>query len=478
MSTLLTNTPSFLYEKIVDDISTNISRGVLKPGEKLPSIRKLSNKLHVSMSTIIQAYIELEDLRLIEVKPQSGYYVRFSPNRTLPEIEIRNVESAIKNYGCDGLVTNLCELSSIPNIISLGAAAPSNENLPIKKLGNIIKSLCRSDNYGIEYEFSPGNPKLRREIAKKSFEWGYNSTIDDIVISSGGNDALNLSLRAVAKPGDNIAIECPTYYGLIQIIEELGMNAIRISTHPKHGMDVEALKKAVKNQKISACVLYPCISNPLGSVMPEDNKKEFYLFLSSKNIPIIEGDIYGELYFGKTRPTPIKAIDNKGIVLYHSSFSKTVAPGFRTGWVMPGRYFEKVKRLKYLSSIGSPVLPQLAIAEFLRSGGHERCLRKLRQIYSIRQKLLSSYISEYFPETTKISTPQGGLHLWVELPKEVDSIKLQRLALKENISIAPGPLFSTKDCFINCIRLSYATRWNGSIELAVKKVGEIAKSML
>lgn len=470
---------TFLYKKIAAKISGQISSGILKSGDQLPSVRKLSKDLGISISTVMQTYIYLENLGLVEAKPQSGYYVSLKSLKKLPEPEIANVESEIKSYGCDELVSNVHDLAKIPNLLSLGAGIPCADILPTKKLKKIASLICRnSDDVGITYEFPPGLDKLRVEIAKRSLKCGCDFNRDEIIITTGGIEAISLALKVIAKPGETLITEAPTYYVVLQMIKNLGMNVLEIPTHPKNGIDVDLLAKAIKNHKVAGCLIYPTINNPLGSIMPQENREKLYKIISATNTPLIEGDIYGELYFGKSHPKSIKSLDDKGLVLYCSSFSKTVAPGYRVGWICPGKYFERVKRRKFADSIASPTFPQMVIAEFLKSGNYDKSLKDLRNIYSSRISVMSGFISEYFPEGTKVTRPQGGFYLWVELPKTVNSIKLQRLALKENISIAPGPLFSANDDFLNFIRLSCACPWTPQIEHAIKRLGELSKALI
>lgn len=470
------NGKSFLYKKIADKISGQISSGILKSGDQLPSVRKLSKDLGISISTVMQTYIHLESLGLVEAKPQSGYYVSLRSGKKLPEPEIANVENEIKSYGSDELVSNVHDLAKIPNLLSLGAGIPCADILPTNKLKKIAGLVSRkSDDGGITYEFPPGLEKLRIEIAKRSLKCGCDFNKDEIIITSGCIEAIGLALKAIGKPGDTLITESPTYYVVLQMIKNLGMNVLEIPTHPKYGIDIDLFSKAVKNHKIAGALLYPTINNPLGSIMPQENREKLYKVLSQNNLPLIEGDVYGELYFGKSHPKSIKSMDDKDLVLYCSSFSKTIAPGYRVGWMCPGKYFEKVKRRKFVDSIATATFPQMVMAEFLRSGGYDKSLKDLRNIYSSRISVLSGFISEYFPEGTKITRPQGGFYLWVELPKSINSIKLQRLALKENISIAPGPLFSVNDDFLNFIRLSCSCPWTPQIELAIKKLGALCK---
>lgn len=467
-----------LYEEIAENLATKILKGVFKFGEKLPPVREISMDLGVSISSIVQSYALLERQGLIEARPQSGFYVKEVSNFVLAEPQIKKFNIAVNHYYGEELVSEVNEESILPNIIPLGAGIPYIENMPYKKLNKATISICRSyKNPGITHEFPPGNLKLRRQIAKQSIKWGKNDTSEDIIITTGATEALALSLRAVAKPGEAVIVESPGYFGILQIIETLGMQVLEIPTDPNHGLDIESLNKALTKHNVGACVLCPTIGNPLCSVMPDENKKEVYKILSSRGVPIIEDDVYSDLYFGDVKPRPIKSLDAYGQVIYISSFSKTVAPGYRVGWISPGIYYEKIKRLKFASSLGSPSITQMAMAEFLRQGEYEKNLKVIRKIYEKQILDYSGLLKEYFPVGTRVSRPQGGYYLWVELPGSISSIELQKEALKEKISITPGPLFSTKkDVFLNYIRLNCAfpTDMTGS---AIKTLGNICKSM-
>lgn len=471
---------NFLYEKIANSISNQISKGTYKSGDKLPAVRKLCEDLGVSLSTVLQSYAHLENLGLIEAKPQSGYYVRTRSIKVLPEPETLTVEAAIRNYKNDELVSSIHETFLLKDVVSFGAGVPTADMLQAKKLHRILGKVVRdSETSGLIYEFPPGNYKLRNEIAKLSLKWEGNILPEDIIITTGGIEAIILSLRAVAKPGDTIITESPTFYMLLQVIKNLGMNVLELPTNPRDGIEFSSLKKAVKEHKIAACVLYSTINSPLGSVMPEENRIKTYNLCAKENIPIIECDIWGDLYFSHPRPKPIKALDEKGIVLYLSSFTKTGAPGYRIGWICPGRYYKRMKELKYMYSISTPAITQLVIAEYLKSGAYEAGLKNLRKTYLMRLSFLSECISKYFPNGTKMTRPQGGAFIWVELPKQVDTVVLRDQALKEKVSIAPGPIFSTTDHFSNYMRLSCACYWEPSqIENAVKKLGELCKNFL
>jgi DNA-binding transcriptional MocR family regulator len=286
----------------VNRISRLIDQGTLRAGDRIPSIRKLSSKDGVSVSTVLQAYLVLESKGLIEAKPQSGFYVRL--RRDLPaEPKPSNPSAAVTRVGVNELVLQVVHAASNPEMMNLGAGIPGLELLPIERLNRILGMLARRcDAAGINYDFLPGFESLRRQIAKRSLEWGCSLTADDIVTTNGAMEALNLSIRAVAKPGNIIALESPTFYGTLQVIESLGMKAVEIPMHPRDGIILDALESAIKKYRINACVVSANFSNPLGSCMPDKNKEALVKLLSHREIPLIEDDIYGDLHFGPSVP--------------------------------------------------------------------------------------------------------------------------------------------------------------------------------
>ena len=309
-------------------------------------------------------------------------------------------------------------------------------------------------------------------------ESGCTLSPEEIVMTCGCQEALNLGLRAVARPGDTIAIESPTYYGILQIIESLGMKACEIPTFPRHGVCLDELVKRLDSCRIKACVFSLNYSNPLGSCMPDEKKRRLVKILAERQIPLIEDDLYGNLSHSPQRPKTAKAFDREGLVLLCDSFSKTLAPGSRVGWTAPGRFRTQVEHLKFISSIGTPTLSQMAIAEFLANGGYEHHLRKLRRIYAEQVQLVTEAITRYFPEGTKVTRPTGGYVLWVELPPPVNSLELFHRAMAEKISIAPGPIFSPQQKYQNFIRLSCGSRWTEAADQALLKLGQIIARMM
>jgi DNA-binding transcriptional MocR family regulator len=468
---------NLLYERVADHIVKLIDGGTLRAGERLPSIRRLSSQMDVSISTVLQAYMVLEDKDWIEAKPQSGFYVR--PARNLPpEPKTSTPSPVVTRVGVSELVAQVFQSAHDPQMVQFALSAPSPEHLPVKRLNRLMAAAtARSGARALSYDFPPGYRPLRHEIAKRMIEAGCQLSENDLVTTHGTMEALNLCLRAVAKPGDAIAIESPAFYGTLQVIESLGMRALEIPTDPRNGIVLDALASALRRQKIKACLFVLNFSNPLGSCMPDTEKKALVELLARREIPLIEDDIYGDLYFAEKRPRTAKAYDKQGLVLLCSSFSKTLAPGYRVGWTAPGRFKLQVESLKFTSSMATTTAPQMAIADFLQSGGYERYLRKIRRILMSQVQQMSNAVGRNFPAGTKVTRPQGGYVIWVELPQGVDSLELHRRALAQKISIAPGPIFSAKQKYKNFIRLSCGLPWSEKIDGAVQTLGELIRKL-
>jgi len=466
------------YQELAERLAELIRQGTYPPGRRIPSVRQMSQQQNLSISTVLQAYSLLERQELIEARPQSGYYVRsrvwHRPEE--PEKSSPSVRSTRVNPG--DLVKRVLSVARDPAFSRLGAALPDPQLLPTLQLSRAMAAVGRrSPHLANSYDISPGNATLRIQIARRAMEAGCTLSPDDIVTTCGCQEALSLSLRAITRPGDTIAIESPTYFGVLQIISELGLKVCEIPTYPREGVCLDELSERLDACRIKACLFMLNFSNPLGSCMPDRKKALLVEMLAEREIPLIEDDIYGDLAFSLDRPKAAKAFDRKGLVLLCSSFCKTLAPGYRVGWVVPGRYRERIEHLKFVTSIGTSTLPQLAIADFLADGGFDRHLRKLRRIYAEQVDRVTHAIARYFPEGTRVTRPTGGYVLWVELPGQIDSIDLFERAQAEKISIAPGPMFSPGQRFQNFIRVNCGNPWSEQIESALLRLGRIMTDM-
>jgi len=465
-----------LYQEIAARISRLVEDGTFRTGERVPSVRGLMRQMGVSLATVLSAYGVLEDQGVIEARPQSGYYVRARvPNTPLsPPMDFPSAAVVPMPLSIGSVCTMLMGDPRNKDFVPLGAAVPNPDLLPVDKLTRALRSIVgRHKHQSVLYDSLPGHKGLRVQIARRAMTAGCLLSPGDIVTTQGGTEAVNLCLRAVCRAGDTVAVESPTFYGFLQIIESLGLHALEIPTHPDHGLSLDALAYAMEHNRISACLLVSNFSNPLGCSIPEESKKGLVELLGTHQIPLIEDDIYGDLCFDEDRPSVAKVFDKKGLVLLCSSFSKTIAPGYRVGWVAAGRFQGQVERLKVLSNLATSTPTQLAIAEFLSNGGYDHHLRKLRRAYRYQTAAMRQAVIRHFPEGTRVTQPSGGFVLWVELPQRVDSLKLYEDALNSGITIAPGPIFSAKQKFRNFVRLN-AGFWSERIEGAILTLGRLA----
>lgn len=473
---------TFLYEKLANAIARQIDSGSLKPGDRLPSVRTFSHTHGVSLSTALQAYRSLEGRMLLEARPQSGYYVRpqvryrpGEPGITKPALDAREVSTG-------DLIQQVTASVLEQDVKPLGAAIPSPDLLPTEALMSILARVARKGGvYRTSYLTPSGFEDLRKEISRRSLERGWVTAPEEVVITNGCMEALTICLRSVAREGAVIAVESPTYFGILQLIESCHMKALEIPTDPRTGISIEALEKAMESNDIKACIVMPNFHNPLGCVMPDERKQRLVDLARAHRVPLIEDDLYGDLYFEPPHPASLLYFDKEDdhrVVLHCSSFSKTLAPGFRIGWCVPGPYLGLAKRIKLASTISSAAPMQMAIAAYLQRGGYDRHLRRLRQSFAHNIDRLVDAIGRHFPEGTLATRPRGGFVLWVELPKSVDAIALYRVALRHKISIAPGPIFSATKGYQNCIRLNGGYPWSEQLDEALKTLGHLAHKLM
>ncbi len=474
-----TTAKGLLYEELADTVAGMIRRGTYRPGERIPSIRGLSRQMRLSVNTVMRAYLHLENLGMIEAVPQSGYYVRCRTLEPEPMAAGKKATEDIKPCRVtlhDITFQIMCSLSD-PALVPLGRGIPNPELLPVDKLNRMLGSESRRFRLqSVSYAEAAGNKGLRTQIARRSLDAGCALSPDDILVTSGCREAVTLALHATCRPGDAIAVESPVYYSFLRSIEWLGLKVLEIPASPRDGINLDVLSYAMKHNPVRACVVISNFSNPLGSVMPDEKKRDLVRLLGDHDIPLIEDDVYGDLPFSNVRPASAKAFDRKGMVIVCSSFSKTLAPGYRIGWMAPGRFREKAERLKAIFNVATASPPQLAVAEFLANGGYDHHLRAVRKVYGRQVAQMREAIGRRFPEGTRVTRPEGGFILWVEMPERIDAIRLYRDALERGISIAPGPIFTITDKFRNCIRLN-AAFWSMRVEQALETLGALAEAI-
>lgn len=444
-----------IYHRVADRIEGLITAGTFRSGERLPSVRSISRDWRVSVTTAVGAYGLLEDRGIVEPRSRSGYYVRarrISPERLPGRIE---VESDPVDVSCAAITEKVMDASASPGIVPFGAAVPADEILPTAKLAALYASVIRSAGPAAhQYSMPPGLPSLRVELAKRLLSSGIAVSPDEIIVTSGAIDAVLLAVKSVCEPGDVVAVESPTYFGILSMVRELGLKVVEIPVYADRGVCTTALAEAFAAHPVKACILQPNFHNPVGSVMPDAEKKRAVTLAKQHGVTLIEDDLYGDLHFSEKRPLSLKAFDPADTVIHCGSYSKSLAPGVRIGWIVPGSRLHRIKSLKYAMSLANATASEMVVAEFLKNGGVERHLRNVRRIYARQTHEIREAILATFPAGIRVTQPDGGFLLWCEMPAGFDSEAFALAALKRKISVVPGTLFSASCGLRNCFRIS------------------------
>jgi DNA-binding transcriptional MocR family regulator len=466
------------YEQLAEEFMRQIRAGILRPGERLPSVRKASAAHNVSPATVLQAFRLLEDRGAIQARPRSGHYVSARPPEPDAEPRAPSAGGQPMWVEVEELYFDLIEHLKHRTFIPMSSQYPSPELLPLTKLASALSTAARRFHPQRIHDVMPaGNAELKRLIARRFLESGCNIPPEEIVITAGSVEALSLCLRAVTRAGDVVAVSSPSPYIVLMMLERLGLKVIELPTHPREGVSLAALAEALEMHAVRACCLTTSFHDPLGSLMPDEKKRELIKLLAERAVPLIENDVNAELYFGAERPKPAKAFDRAKHVLHCGSFSKCLAPGYRVGWAAAGRYVKEVERTKFSTTIATNVPAQAAIVQFLKHGGYNHHLRKLRHALKVQRDQMLQSIGRHFPAGTRVTRPTGGTSLWIEMPESVNALALYRIAVENRIAIAPGPIFSSRAQYANCMRITFALLWSPRVEEAVATLGRIATSL-
>src|SRR5574343_202744 len=465
------------YEKLAGELAGMIADGVLACGDRLPSVRRLAEERRLSVSTVVQALRQLEDRGLVEARPQSGYFVRRARAESLA-LQLRSTPVTAMPVEISQRIARILEDGSRPGVAPLAIAFPANELLPIAALHRLYAGVARRHPHLLEAGSHGRNdlPALIRQLVRRSLAWGGPLAPEEMIVTNACTEALGLCLRAVTQPGDTVAVESPAYYLMLQLLESLGLKALEIPCDARHGMSVEALDLASRQGKVAACLLVPNVSNPLGSTMPDEKKRALVALTAARGIAVIEDDIYGDLHFGDTRPWPLKAFDTTGNVMLCGSFSKSLSPALRLGFVAAGRYRQAVSLQKTICSGASNPVTQMVVAEYLDSGAYERHLRSLRRHYETQVAAMRDAVARHFPAETRISQPHGAFVLWLELPETVNTSALYERAVREGVPFVHGELFSASGLYRNCLRMNCGNPHTQEIEDAVRRLGRLIAS--
>ena len=462
-----------LYERLARDLEGLIRDGTLRAGARAPSIRSLCRERATSPASVVRAYELLEARGFLEARARSGFFV------TAPAPPVRKAPRTFRPERVDvsELVFQILEATRQGDCIPLGSAFPSPELFPLRQLGRHLAYVAkRLDPASTIEHLPPGSPALRAQIAQRYRLMGAQVLPEEIVITDGALEALNLALQVVTAPNDIIAIESPSFYGCLQAIEGAGRRVIEIPTDPQRGIDLAALERTLDRVPVKACWFMTTFHNPLGATLPATSKERLVRMLARQEIPLIEDNVYAELYFGPERPRITKVWDTGGLVLDCGSFAKSLAPGYRLGWIAAGRFASAVRNRKITTSLATSMPIQAAISRYLDTGVYDRHLGKLRRALAAQQALLIAALKSHFPKACTWSRPAGGYQLWVQLPAGANALDLQSRALEHQISVAPGPIFSARRDFATAIRLNYGHPWTAATENAVRILGELIKA--
>lgn len=467
------------YQELAEHTEKLITDGVLRAGDRLPSVR-LACRIHgVSPVTVTQAYYLLESRGLIEARPKSGYFVRARLGQRVPEPAMPQPAGGSTQLQSSDFIFQILDSVRDPSVVPLGSSFPSPFLFPLTKLGRYLAGAARRfDPLATVTDLPPGNEELRRQLALRYLAQGATVAPQEIIITSGAMEGLNLCLQAVTHPGDLIAIESPTFYAGLQASERLGLKVIEIARHPREGVSLAALEEALRLHPIKACLFMLNFANPSGSLVSNERKQALLALLRQYDIPLIEDDVYAELYFGPQAPLCSKAEDSTGLVMHVSSFSKCLAPGYRIGWVAAGRYAQRIQHQKLSLSLATTIPVQIALADYLKQGGYDNHLRHLRPSLARQADTMLLAIERYFPADIKLVRPEGGYFVWLELPPQVDALLLHQQAFARGISVAPGPIFSAKREFGHYLRLNFGHADSPHMQSAMATLGELIRQQL
>ncbi len=468
---------NFIYEKIANEISQQLIDNKITKGTKLPSLRSISTRYSCSISVAMQAYSILEAQGKIYSIEKAGFYAAAPAMAPLPTPEKEHFSLKSREAKSVSIFNRIVEASNDHSIVPLGAGVPDSSYLPLVTLKNeITRTLKESYSTLTEYSTELGAEELRWEIHKLMAVRGVKISPEEILLTNGCTEALSLAIRSCSSPGDIIALESPVFLGIIQMLKTLKRRIITIPTSPKTGIDLKKLEDAMQKEEIKAVVMTALFQNPLGFVMSEKQRNKAVTLTAQYNVTLIEDDIYHDCSFKHLQEKCLKSYDTDGHIIYCSSFSKTLASGMRAGWLLGGKKLCTAADMKIAQTLGNNVLFQKAIAHYLSSGHFENQLFKMQKTMQKQMIEMSSLLTAALPAGTAISQPEGGYYLWIELPERYDTLKLFESALKEGISIVPGPAFSPENRYKNCMRVTFASPINDSVKNGIKKLAQLLDS--
>lgn len=467
------------YVQIATRMSQLIESGAFKAGQRLPSVRDTAAQEGVAVSTAVQAFRWLEERGVVQARPKAGYFVAprkrpiALPTASKPPVHSLLVRRPSRSDLFEGE-------EGRTDAVSFGGACPRDRDFfDEERVRVAVSRATRLHRKSlIEYTNGPGELALREAVARRALHLGCQLQAQHIAITSSCIHAISLCLRAVTQPGDVVALESPTHFGFLDLLESLNLRALEIPTHPRTGLSLPALQLALDTQPVKAMLAVPTLNNPFGAVMPHAAKRALVHMLSSRGVPLIEDVVFNDLMAADERRKAAKSFDADGWVMVCGSFSKTVTPGIRLGWVDAGRWRDAVATLKRVHGGATNAVLEHALADLLTQSSYEARMRRMSTLMKERLTEARLLMAASFPRGTRISDPPSGYTLWVELPAGADSMALFHQSVLLGIRFGPGALFSATDRYNHCMRLSFAGAWGERERKALRELGRLATAQM
>lgn len=470
---------TYHYKRIEEHVLGLIDSGTLTPGDRLPSLRQMSKSMKVSVPTVSQAYTELESRGIVESRERSGFFIRndYSKLPACPTLQ-GDPQPHDVDLSRPELLHAVLQTCSDSDLDYFAHNYPDESLMAGQSLARILRSVVReSPDKAVMLTRPLGYPELRKQLALRAMDGGAAISHKDVIVTSGAMNAISTILRVLTRPGDTVLIQSPTFVVYMQTLEMLGLRGIEIPSCPCNSLSLETVAKAIRDYNVRACLLIPTYHLD-GSTLSDETKKGLVELLAKEDVALIEDDVHGDLHFGEERPSLCKKFDTTGHVVSVSSFSKSIAPGFSIGWIIPGRYKKAVARIQGVNIVRPATPMQMAAAEFLRRGEHQRHMKKIRSALASAMSKLHCAVSRHFPEGTSANLPKGGIHLWVRLPDSVDSKQLFIKAREHNVTVIPGYILSSSNTFRNYIRINCRGVWNEQTQQAIATLGRLTAELM
>lgn len=462
-----------LYLQLTCHLKRLIEEGVLKDGERLPSIRDMARELGVNNITVVNAYKELEKEGLAYSRVGSGTYVAGSRGREQGQGD---------EFG--GISDRINDLKSMesgqvpvkPQVINFASTTPAPELFPVQHFKLLInRVLDRDRGNAFGYHQIQGYTPLRQSICSYLENYSIDARVDTIQVISGAQQGIDVVSKALVDFGDCIFVESPTYRGAIEAFRTRGARIVGIPIQ-EDGIDLDELERKMAVYKPKFIYVMPNFQNPTGYSYSEEKKKKILEAIRGYNTFIVEDDFLSELSFAKERVLPLKALDSQDRVIYIKSFSKIFMPGLRLGFmVVPKPLCNRILAAKHISDISTSGLLQRTFDLYLREGLWVKHIEYMREIYRERYEVFTNAVEEMFPKGVNYKKPGGGLHMWFSLPEGYSASELYNLCLEKNVLITPGSLFFAENTSQRHFRMSFAGVHFRRIKEGVAVVGEVLK---